>query len=251
MIIFQTQKNRKPKITAMKTFYLVLILLSLFACKKEETEDPYQKDSGAFTDSRDGKTYQWVKIGTQIWMAENLAYLPKVSPPSKKSETEAYYYVYGYESTILDAALKSDNYDKYGALYNYPAALSASPEGWHLPTDADWDQLAQYVSDQNGGYTKQDDDWFGVGKHLRTITGWRSGLSTTVGIDTYGFAALPGGYRYPDGSFLNEGGSGYWWASNVMNTSDSWSRRMSSSDNQFFRVYFGKDCCLSIRCIKD
>lgn len=234
-----------------KTFYLVVIVLSLFSCKKENHEDPYLKESGTFKDSRDGHSYQWVKIGNQIWMAENLAYLPKVSSPSKKSETEAYYYVYGYENYILDAALKSENYIKYGALYNYPAALSASPDGWHLPTDDDWEQLAQYVSEQSGGCTKHDDDWFGVGKHLRTITGWPYAWSNEIGTDDYGFSALPGGYRFPDGSFLNEGGSGYWWSSNVMNASDAWSRRMSDGDNGFFRVYFGKDDCLSIRCIKD
>lgn len=237
-----------------KSIYLLLVLLTCLACKNNDPveEDPFSKDSGEFTDTRDNHVYKWIRIGDQIWMAENLAYLPKLSPSSKKSATEAYYYVYDYESTILDAAKSAESYNKYGALYNYPAALSASPDGWHLPTDEDWDELAQYISDQNGGYTLEKDDWHGVGKHLRTVDGWEEGIfDTTDGTDDYEFSALPGGYRYPDGSFLNQGASGYWWAFDELNTLDAWSRRLSSGDNGFYRVYFGKDCCLSIRCIKD
>lgn len=64
---------------------------------------------GSFVDTRDGHEYEWVKIGGQIWMAENLAYLPSVSPPDKGSETERSYYVYGYEGFSVTEAKATDN----------------------------------------------------------------------------------------------------------------------------------------------
>ena len=58
------------------TFYFLLVAILFVACQKDE-EDQFKGDSGEFTDTRDNQTYNWVRIGDQIWMAENLAYLPK------------------------------------------------------------------------------------------------------------------------------------------------------------------------------
>lgn len=61
-----------------KPVYLILFFCVLFACTKDEVEEieDFSGDSGTFTDSRDGNVYKWVRIGDQIWMAENLAFLP-------------------------------------------------------------------------------------------------------------------------------------------------------------------------------
>ncbi len=102
-------------------------------------------------DSRDSQIYQYITIGAQVWMTENLAYLPSVFAPATGSNSTAYYYVYGYNGTDVAAAKATSNYTTYGVLYNWPAAMNGSasstsnpsgvqgicPSGWHLPSDAE------------------------------------------------------------------------------------------------------------------
>ena len=115
--------------------------------------------SGTFIDSRDGNEYNWVQIGDQIWMAENLKYLPSVVGSGTGSETTPYYYVYGYNGTNVADAKATDNYATYGVLYNWTAAMDGEassttnpsgiqgvcPAGWHLPSDAEWTELTDYL----------------------------------------------------------------------------------------------------------
>jgi uncharacterized protein (TIGR02145 family) len=84
--------------------------------------------SGTFTDTRDGNVYNWVQIGDQVWMAENLAYLPSVNRVDDGSEdaTGSYYYVYGYDGTNVAEAKATTNYTTYGVLYNWTAAMDGS-----------------------------------------------------------------------------------------------------------------------------
>ncbi len=138
--------------------FLIMGVLLVFAtsCKKDDKDDPGNKDNpnnpkNTFTDSRDGNVYKFVKIGTQTWMAENLAYLPSVVGSATGSETTPYYYVYGYDGTSVTAAKATSNYTTYGVLYNWPAAMGGfsssssnpsgvqgvCPAGWHLPSEAE------------------------------------------------------------------------------------------------------------------
>lgn len=134
-------------------------------------------------------------------MAENLAYLPSVVGPATDSETEPYYYVYGYDGTDVEEAKATENYQTYGVLYNWSAALTACPEGWHLPSDAEWTQLENYLANNGHNY---DGTKGGVGakiaKSLASETGWNSssveGAIGNTGFPEYrnksGFSALPG-----------------------------------------------------------
>jgi hypothetical protein len=106
----------------------------------------YPVDFAACTDP-DGKNYPIVQIGDQTWMAENLAWLPAVSPFFYGSQTSDYYYVYDYLGASVTEAKSTSNFQKYGVIYNWTAAMNgaagsilnpsevqgACPSGWHLP----------------------------------------------------------------------------------------------------------------------
>ncbi len=156
--------------------------------------------TGTFADNRDGNEYNWVKIGDQTWMAENLAYLPDVSPSSVGSETEKHYYVYGYDGTEIIDAKTLENYSLYGVLYNYNAAVDACPSGWHLPSLDEWN----YLKDALGGV-------YVAGGKMKSITGWESPNEGAT--NSSGFTGLPGGYRWFDGWFVGIGKIGSWYTS--------------------------------------
>jgi len=200
------------------------------------------------TDS-DNRNYKVVKIGSQWWMAENLAYLPAVSPPSLGSDTAKYYYVYDYSGTDVAMAKNTLNYNTYGVLYNWPAAKASSPKGWHLPSDEEWKQLEMYL-----GMSQQQADttgWRGTdqGKQLKSSTGWTTGNGTNLS----GFSALPAGYRYSNGNFMHIGGDGCWWTSTDYGTNEPWFHFVSRGYNKIHRNhnYNFRKYAWSVRCIKD
>jgi len=196
--------------------------------------------TGTFTDRRDGKIYKWVKIGTQIWMAENLAYLPEVYPPDEGSQTVPYYYVYGYEGKEVEAAKTSYNYAKYGVLYNLPAAVSICPSGWHLPNDGEWATLANSL----GGKSN-------AGFKMKSIVGWNSPILNSN--NSSGYSALPGGARDSSGTFTKYNNPSANWWSTPQNDNDTEATGWSLYPNSFslssqkVTSNFG----YSIRCVKD
>jgi len=127
-----------------------------------------------FIDSRDGKTYKYVTIGTQTWMAENLQY--------ETSNTKCY----------------NDNPDNckiYGILYDWNTANVACPLGWHLPSDEEWLRLRNFTGNNNA-------------KLMANNVFWISGKGT----DEFGFTALPGGYYRFEGWFLNIENQAIFWS---------------------------------------
>ncbi|MDD3945453.1 MAG: FISUMP domain-containing protein [Bacteroidales bacterium] len=194
-----------------------------------------------FTDSRDGKVYKYVTIGNQVWMAENLAYLPAVSPPTTYSYSSSNYYVYGYEGTDVKAAKEVVYYITYGVLYNWPAATRACPEGWHLPSKAEWEELTNYLggSAVAGGKMKE-----------KGYAHWREPNEGAT--NESGFTALPGGRRCGIlEKFQAIENVTYFWSSSEGTGSHVWywilnydNARVGSND------YF-KDNGFSVRCIRD
>lgn len=104
----------------------------------------YEFDFSGCVD-RSGRSYQVIKVADQVWMAENLAYLPNVYAPGNVSSTSRMFYVYGADSLNVTEAKATENYKTYGVLYNWPAAMYACPSGWYLPQKADWSQLLTSV----------------------------------------------------------------------------------------------------------
>ncbi|UBM63618.1 PKD domain-containing protein [Candidatus Sulfidibacterium hydrothermale] len=203
---------------------------------------------GTFTDSRDGQTYKTVKIGNQEWMAENLKYLPSVSPSSQVSEDSAYYYVYGYQGTNVSEAKDTTNYKTYGVLYNWTAAQNACPSGWHLPSDDEWKILEMYL----GMSQKDADNWnfrgTDEGKKLKSTSGWQNDGN---GTDAVGFSALPGGDCFGGGYFGDLGNGGYWWSATVGGSGYVWYRYLDAGKSGIDRDLHGKTAGYSVRCVRD
>jgi uncharacterized protein (TIGR02145 family) len=162
-----------------------------------------------------GKT---VIIGGKVWMAENLN---RATANSK---------CYGNDAS---------NCAKWGRLYTWAGAENACPAGWHLPSDAEWTVLTDYLGDIGDAST--------VGKRLKSTTGWSRGYGT----DDYGVSALPGGYGYSDGSFNYAGDEGNWWSATEYTAGYAWSRNMDSRNEYVVRSIDDKTELYSVRCVAD
>ena len=168
------------------------------------------------TDERDAQIYKTVKIGNQVWMAENLNY---------KTENS---YCYNDSTTYCDM---------YGRLYTWDVAMGICPSGWHLPDTTDWKILVESV----GG-------WNEAGKILKSKTGW---ISFENG-DNYGFSLLPGGFRHGGGTFNLKGYTAYLWVASENPNTTSYARSIVAeyaAIDSFSDAL--KDNAYSVRCIKD
>lgn len=184
----------------------------------------------------DGRTYKTVIINGKEWMAENLAYLPAVHPPTSESYAEARYYVYGYTGTDVDSAKQQSNYTTYGVLYNWVAAKAACPPGWHLPSSTEMSALR---------------NWVGSAEKMKATSGWSINGN---GTNTSGFSALPGGRRDDSDNFNFIGGSGWWWSTLEDNTYKSYAHALYISSGSI--IFFGNTLYpkihgYSVRCVKD
>jgi uncharacterized protein (TIGR02145 family) len=160
--------------------------------RKKEAEQRFGKKIGYVTDSRDGNTYQTVKIGRQTWIAENMNYRTDNS--------------WCYDNV-------DSNCVKYGRLYDWDAATTACPAGYRLASEYDWDTLVIAIGSQHKPYKGPADGWLGAGKALKAKRGWNNYKGKNGnGTDNFGFSALPGGSRDASGDFDGAGGYGYWWA---------------------------------------
>jgi uncharacterized protein (TIGR02145 family) len=203
---------------------------------------------GTLSDSRgDGNTYNTVTIGTQTWMAENLAY--EIS--GKDITTDSIW----ENNTSYDGWCYYNNNkvtygSTYGVLYQWEAAKIACPSGWHLPTDAEWKILEMYL----GMSQSEADDagWRGTdeGGKLKEAgtTNWDS--PNTGATNSIGFSVLPGGYR-SSSSFYSEGKYGRFWSSSDNGSTNAWFRRFNYDFETVYRGSIGKESGYSVRCVKD
>ena len=216
--------------------------------------EPAEVTTGTMTDSRDGRTYKTVTIGTQTWMAENLNY----------AYTGVPYKVYSYTSDSTswcnnDAA---NNCSKYGRLYTWAAAMDSvgtwstngkgcgykktcsptypvrgvCPEGWHLPTIEEFETLFTAVGGQST-----------AGKVLKSTSGWNSSGN---GTDAFAFSALPAGYRNYYGEYFYEGDNAYFWSSTEDDSKFAFNMYLYYDDGNAY-MYNYKYYGFSVRCLKD
>ncbi len=197
-------------------------------------------DDGTFTDDRDGTVYKYVTIGEQVWMAENLKYLPNVVGPVISSYSVPYYYVYDYHGNNVANAKATENYQTYGVLYNWPAAMVACPTGWHLPADEEWSLLTDYLGGEGvaGGKLKE----------TGTIHWYTPNSGAT---NETGFTALPGGYRSYSSKFSYMISNGCWWSASEDNTTNAWNRFIYYYSSVVEPNNDHKSLGLSVRCVRD
>lgn len=215
-----------------------------------------------FRDERDGNVYCTITYGNQVWMKENLRYLPQVYPPSNTSANMARYYVYDYSGTNTTNAKATENYEKYGVLYNYDAAMISCPAGWHLPSDTEWTMLEIYL--QNNGYNfdgyvdsdNNRDTHNVIAKSMAANNGWTtSEVSNAVGWlqeknNASGFNGKPGGENYIQG-FQNINQCAIWWTSTPNTGSNCWDRYLFFSRDFCNRTNNHRSIGMSVRCIQD
>ena len=202
----------------------------------------------------DGNTYQTIQIGDQCWMAENLKvthYRNGDPIPNVISNSEW--------TNLTTGAYSDYNNDinkvyTYGRLYNWYAVCdwyvwyddrSIAPEGWHVPSDEEWQTLIDYLGGSSVAGNKM--------KTMGTVEGgtglWYS--PNTGATNESGFSALPGGYRSGSGSFYAIGGGAYFWSSTRSSHGSAWSRRLYYNRSDIGRVYKRKKHGFSVRCVRD
>lgn len=204
-------------------------------CKKD---DP--KIHTTMTD-HEGNVYNVIVIGTQTWMAENL-------------KTTKYRNGDLIGTTLLDISNESNpkyqwaygdnenNVAIYGRLYSWGAVIdnrNICPAGWHIPTDAEWTSLTNYLGGENV-----------AGAKLKE-TGTSHWVSPNPDVtNESGFTALPGGIRFSTG-FDGIGYFGFWWSTTPSNTISTWHRFLGSSGKKIGRNAYDNVNGFSVRCIKD
>ena len=196
--------------------------------------------------SYQGYDYNTVLIGDQCWFAENCRYLPHVSPPGEESASEPLCYVRGYEGTDVSAAMEMEAYETYGALYNWPAAVTENicPSGWHVPTRWEfWDLINLLGGEEHAGFA------------LKSTSGWNDFMGNSGnGSNASGFNALPGGAK-SGGSFSPLGNEAFFWSTYE---GDPYYYYQESSGMRLWQINHGACDCftvqyygLPVRCIQD
>ena len=191
----------------------------------------------------DGNVYHTVKIGTQVWMAENLkttryndgTSIPLVTSGSAWASLTTPGYCFYYNDATVNKAT-------YGAMYNWYTVSTGKlcPRGWHVPSDIEWTALTNYLGGENaaGGKLKESG-----------MSHW--GTPNDGANNSSGFTALPAGYRQDDGSFYNINDDDMWWSSTVNNPRGAWGRNVNYNYNYVTKDSYNKNYGFSVRCIKD
>jgi uncharacterized protein (TIGR02145 family) len=248
----------------MKKLFLALTVICVsVACKKETsttnsntngitndtTKTTNQPTSGFGPNIKDieGNSYKTVYIGTQQWMAENLkvskyndgTQIPNVTNREEWSNLTSGAWTY-YDNDAV-------NNLKYGKLYNWFGISPTTngnknicPTGWHVPSDAEWTVLINYLGGESvaGGKMKEEG-----------ITSWNN--PNIDGNNKSLFTGLPGGIRDDDGDFDDIGDDGNWWSSSEYNTESAWYNYLEVDGGDAEKSHNNKKDGISVRCLKN
>jgi uncharacterized protein (TIGR02145 family) len=199
---------------------LLLTALSLSVSMVSQSKDTLA--NGVFKDQRDGQQYKYITVENKMWMADNLNFNAEGSIPN----------------------------GDYGRLYVFPIAMQACPEGWHLPSYAEWTQLLSSIAAKHN-LKSTEGDWTGIAPYLKSNEGWADGSSNS---NEYRFDALPGGKALIKGETLTsieKGNQGYWWSSTYHFPQNLIGLNMTKSSNDLYtNPHPETGVALSVRCVK-
>jgi len=191
----------------------------------------------------DGNVYKTIKIGNQIWMAENLitdrfnngndiTTTDPISLDISKEDNPMYQWIYPDVDTSKV---------KIGRLYTWYAVTDfrkLCPKGWHVPTDSDWNTLTSYLGGDSvaGAKLKEtgEDKWYG---------------SNETSTNESGFTAIPGGYRYPIGTFSGYRRDASFWTSTESKGNYAFYRSLNYNNKNIYKDVYNKALAFSVRCI--
>lgn len=191
-------------------FYIIILSTATWSCGDN------------LIDERDGNIYRTTVIGAQCFMADNLNYLASNS------------WCYNEDDFFCE---------RYGRLYDNSSANHSCPEGWHLPSDNEWEELEVFL-----GMVPFDTGRPGwrisgeVGDKLKSSLYWD-------GSNSHGFDGLPGGYRLLDGRFYGADIFGRWWTSTTSGNR-AWRRHLDPNQPGIFRSIHDTGFGYSVRCVK-
>lgn len=198
----------------------------------------------------DGNEYPTVQIGTQCWFTKNLRTTSYDNGNPITRITNDVDWANATSGAYCWAHWDSTTYAHvHGALYNWYTvdAGNLCPNGWHVPSDAEWYTLENYVDATINNPAATGYRGTNASTKLKATTGW---MSSGNGTDDYDFAASPGGSKPVTSSWNSPGNAGYWWSSTASGT-DAWLRNLVSWDARARRDAQPQKAGFSVRCIKD
>lgn len=249
---------------------MTFALLMLLGCKEKQSEPSSPDTPESVVNDICGNTYKCVKIGSQVWMAENMrcekydtqsehagATITKYTSKNPDSETSGPYCVDASKKELWDSDeyainLSSEQIEKLGYLYSWSAAVSLEnesasqsqaipfddnrqgicPNGWHVPTDAEWSTLEDFVGSN-------------AGEKLKATSGW---YSDGNGTDAYSFAALPPSYAYGS-SVCGVGNYTGFWTATPDDNSNAFNRSLQYAEDILDSYVNSKHYAFSVRCV--
>lgn len=224
--------------------FLVWIVFFTSSCEREELYSVQNIDKVYQTvTDQEGNIYKTIKIGTQVWMAENL----RTTRYRDGSLIPNIYDDIIWDNMTRGAYCHYENNDSlaavYGHLYNWYAVTDGrglAPPGWHIPTESEWETMAVFL----GG------DLI-AGSKLKETGSVHWNVPNSGSTNQSGFNALPCGARGEVGQYCYLGTMGYWWSSDITSNSTAYLRGVTNNSSQFLKYTYNKEYGFTLRCVKD
>jgi uncharacterized protein (TIGR02145 family) len=243
----------------VQRFKFIILFFLLFSCTKDPVS-PVPSPDDPVTDI-DGNIYQTVRIGNQVWMAENLrtTRYNDGTPVTLDTSSLTWTFARTEKFCYYNNTANTDSIKKFGALYNWFVVNSnkLAPKGWHVPAAAEWDILQNYMISNGYNY---DGTTTGnkIGKSLATKEDWILSINTgAIGNDPStnnisGFSAYPGGSRLGDGPYVDIGKCGSFWSATESSIQYyAFYRYLDYSNGYLLSDNFLMFNGFSVRCVRD